>query len=380
MEYIDLKRQYQVLKQDINEVVIKCMENADFIMGEAVEQFEEALAQYVGVEYAISCGSGTDALQLIYMAYGIGRGDAVFCPAMTFVASIEPACLLGATPVFCEIEEGSYNISPKSLERQIKHVLSEGNLTPKAVVAVDFLGNPADYSKLKEISSKYNLILIEDAAQSIGGTYFGKKCGCLGDIAATSFFPSKPLGAYGDGGAVLTNNAKIAEKICSLRIHGKGETKYDNVRVGINSRLDTIQAEILKIKLKYLEKELQFRQAAAQRYSDELPECVHALQTAEGIQSAYAQYVILPEPKIDRKQFMNYLKAKDIPTIIYYPNALPHLPVFKSVNTYGESYKVAEDYSKRNVGIPFSPYIQKDEAYIVINTIKDYLKCMGGAR
>lgn len=374
MEYINLKEQYQNMKKQINERVEACMESADFIMGKSVGEFEHELADYVGMKHVISCGSGTDALQLIYMAYGIGAGDAVFCPAMTFIASVEPACLLGATPVFCEIDKEGYNILPESLERQIQRVIEEGKLKPKAIVAVDFLGNPADYDRIRPISEKYNLLLIEDAAQSIGAAYHGKKCGSLGDVAATSFFPSKPLGAYGDGGAIFTNNDSIADIVESLRVHGKGTSKYDNIRIGINSRLDTLQAEILRIKLEYLEEEIEKRQKIAERYVKELKEVAHVPMIERDTISSYAQFVICLHSKAERDGLKDYLQQKGIPTIIYYPNPLHCLPVFKSINTYGESLKAAEIYGETNLGIPFSPYISEEEQSCVIEAIKEYFK------
>ena len=202
MEFIDLKAQYAALKTEIDENIAGVLADTHFILGEKEQEFEEKLASYVGVKHVVGCSDGTAALQLIYMAYGIGHGDAVFCPDMTFVASVEPACMLGAEPIFCDIDPRTYNIAADSLERQIKAVLAEGRFTPKAIVAVDFIGNPADYDKIREIANEYHLLLIEDAAQGMGASVQGVKCGALGDIAATSFFPSKPLGCYGDGGAI----------------------------------------------------------------------------------------------------------------------------------------------------------------------------------
>lgn len=374
MEYIDLKSQYRKMKEKIDNKIINCMENADFIMGNAVYEFEKELADYVGVKNVISCGSGTDALQLIYMAYGIGKGDAIFCPAMTFIASVEPACLLGATPIFCEIDKNSYNILPESLERQIQNVIEEGRLHPKVVVAVDFLGNPADYNSICSIADKYDLLLIEDAAQSMGATFEGKKCGSLGDIAATSFFPSKPLGAYGDGGAIFTNDDNIADILRSFRIHGKGASKYDNVRIGINSRLDTLQAEILRIKLEYLTEEIKERQKKAKKYMDELHEFVKILFITENAISSFAQFVICLADKAERDTLKEYLKKEGIPAIIYYPNPLHLLPVFESNYSYGESLQCAEIYGDTNLGIPFSPYMTDEEQQRVISVIKKYFR------
>ena len=359
MEFIDLKAQYQCLKKDIDNNIREVIHSAGFILGSYVEEFEKKLAEYVGVKHAVSCSDGTAALQLIYMAYGIGAGDAVFCPDMTFIASVEPACLLGATPVFCEIDEQTYNIQPQSLERQIKNVLSERKLTPKAIVAVDFLGNPADYDTLSKIASKYGLILIEDAAQGMGASYHGKKCGSFGDIAATSFFPSKPLGCYGDGGAVFTNDDEMAVLLKSLRVHGKGKSKYDNIRIGINSRLDTIQAAVLLAKLAALPDEMEKRQITAQYYDEKLKDILCVPFVREGTVSSYAQYIVMAESEDMRSHMMEKLKEYQIPTLLYYPTPMHRLPVFKAVPVYGESFENTERYSKATFGIPFSPYLSE---------------------
>lgn len=374
MEYIDLKTQYKRMQRQINSRLTACMDNADFIMGSAVYDLESRLAEYIGVKHVVSCGSGTDALQLICMAYGIGRGDAVFCPAMTFIASVEPAVLLGAEPVFCEIDGCSYNLLPQSLERQVQKVIEEKKLVPKAVIAVDFLGNPADYDSIRAVAKKYQLLLIEDAAQSMGAVYRGKKCGSLGDIAAASFFPSKPLGAYGDGGAVFTDRDDIAQLLRSIRCHGKGADKYHNIRIGINSRLDTIQAEILRIKLEYLEEEIQARQKIAERYDGALESFVKLPFIDENSRSSYAQYVICLSEKEERDGLKEYLEEHEIPSIIYYPNPLHLLPVFEQSNRYGESFICAEHYACTNLGIPFSPDLHGVHQEKVIDAVRDYLK------
>ena len=374
MEFNDLKAQYKHLKQEIDGNLESVISNTSFIMGSWVENFETNLAKYLGVKHAITCSDGTAALQLIYMAYGIGQGDAVFCPDMTFVASVEPASMLGATPIFCEIDEYKYNIDPASLERQINAVIEEGKLTPKAVVAVDFLGNPVDYDTIRTITEKYNLLLIEDAAQGISASYKGKKCGSLGDIAATSFFPSKPLGCYGDGGAVFTNDDEIAELLRSYRIHGQGSGKYDNIRIGINSRLDAIQAAILLPKLKELPVEIEKRQVIAKRYSDALKEYVIVPTIQEGAVSAYAQYVIRTKSSEERERIQEVLKNKGILTILYYPTPMHSLPVFKGLNSYGETFKLTNQYSECSFGIPFSAYLTEENQDVIIDTIISALR------
>lgn len=369
MEYINLKVQYKHLEDKINENIGHVLENANFIMGDCVGQFEQELAEYVGVKNVIACSDGTAALQLIYMAYGIGAGDAVFCPDMTFIASIEPAVMLGATPVFCEIDAKTYNIDPESLERQINAVIKEGKLRAKAIVAVDFLGNPADYGRLDTIAKKYGLLLIEDAAQGVSADIKGRKCGSFGDIAATSFFPSKPLGCYGDGGAVFTNDDETAQVLRSLRVHGKGIDKYHNVRIGINSRLDTIQAAILLPKLKELPFEIEKRQEAAAYYEKLLKDYVITPYVAEDYTSAYAQYVVMSESMVQRDNIRNKMQEGNIPSLLYYPCPMHNMPVFQGIETYGMNYDNTVRYSETSFGIPFSPYITKEEQEQVVKAI-----------
>lgn len=369
MEFIDLKAQYAVLKDDINNRINNVLESSHFILGGEVAEFERKLAEFVGVKHVIGCSDGTSALELAYMAYGIGAGDAVFCPDMTFIASIEPAALLGATPVFCDIDSKSYNICPKSLERQIKAVIEEGKLVPKAVVAVDFVGNPADYDAIRPICDKYNLLLIEDAAQGMGAMYKGRRCGSFGDIATTSFFPSKPLGGYGDGGAVFTNDDEIASVIRSLRVHGKGVDKYHNVRLGLNSRLDTVQAAILLAKLDAFEGEIEKRQDVAKKYYDALEGRYITPYIEATSVSSYAQFIIRSKNEGERDNIVDKLKAQDIPVILYYPVPMHMLPVFEGVETYGETYTNTVKYSNEHLGIPFSPYISDEDQRKVIDAL-----------
>ncbi len=374
MEFINLKAQYKEYKEEINTKIAKVLESSHFILGEEVEKFETEIAKYVGRKYAVACSDGTAALQLACMAYGIGAGDAVFCPDMTFIASVEPACLLGATPVFCDIDKKSYNIDIHSLQCQIENVIKEGKLTPKAIVAVDFVGNPIDYHKIKKIAEKYNLLLIEDAAQGIGGTYYGKKCGSLGDISTTSFFPSKPLGCYGDGGAVFTDDKRIYSLLKSLRVHGKGNSKYDNIHIGINSRLDELQAAILNVKLKYLPVEIEKRQELAENYELKLGNIVKTPYIMKDSVSAYAQYIIMTKGMEQRDALVRYLDGRNIPTIQYYPNPLHKLPVFNEIEVYSEKFVNACQYAERALGIPFSAFLDNEEQEFIIRTIKEYFE------
>ncbi len=374
MDFINLRAQYQQIENDINKRVLGVLRSGKYILGDAVEEFEGKLADYVGRKHAVTCGNGTDALQLIYMAYDIGKGDAVFCPDMTFIASIEPAVMLGAHPFFCDIDRKYYNIDPLDLEKKIKRVISEGKYTPRAIVAVDFLGQPFDYDKIAFIAKKYNLLLIEDAAQGMGAHYFGRMCGSLGDISATSFFPTKPLGCYGDGGAVFTDDDRVYGILKSLRVHGKGKDKYHNVRIGMNSRLDTIQAAILLQKIEILENEIIQRQKIASRYDKKLSGYVNTPVTHEKCRSSFAQYIITVDGKDIRDRIVKYLKRMDIPTLFYYPNPLHRMEVFDKEICEFDSYDNTEWYCDCSIGIPFSPYITEDEQDMVVNGIIEAIK------
>lgn len=375
MQFIDLKAQYQALKKEINENVQSVLESAQFIGGPQVKDLEEKLAKYVGRKHCITCANGTDALQIAYMVYGIGEGDAVFCPDITFISSTEPSKMFGAASVFCDIQPDTYNLCPESLERQIKAVLKEGKLTPKAVVAVDILGNPCDYDAIIPICEKYGLILIEDAAQSFGASYKGKKCGAFGQIATTSFFPAKPLGCYGDGGAVFVDDDEVAAVIRSVCVHGKGpKGKYDNIRVGMNSRLDTVQAAILLPKLKALDEyEVENRQAVAKRYNDAFSADFTTPFVLEDSVSVYAQYAILAKDTETRDRVIAHLTEKKIPNMIYYPTPQHALPVFREEPCYGEQFKNANDYCARTLSLPMHPYLGEAEQQTVIDAVLEAL-------
>lgn len=370
MEFINLKKQYEILKPMIDASVQDIMKDARFIGGKEVDELEKKLAEYVGRKHCISCANGTDALQLAYLAYGIKKNDAVFCPDMTFVASIEPAVMLGAHPVFVDIDINTYNIDANELEKKVIATIEEKQYTPRAVVMVDFLGIPANYDEISRVCKKYNLLLIEDAAQGIGGLYKGRHCGSLGDITCTSFFPSKPLGCYGDGGAVFTDDDNINALIRSYKVHGKGETKYNNVRVGMNSRLDTIQAAVLLAKLSIFEEEMMKRQEVARRYDEAFKDILQIPYTDKEDRCAYAQYVMLAKDEEQRERILNALKEENIPSILYYPKPMHKMEAFG--NTI-EFYPNATKYASCNFGVPFSPYITREEQDMVIQTIKKVL-------
>ncbi len=375
MQFIDLKAQYRALKDEINQNIQAVLEAGQFIGGPQVKELEEKLAAYVGRKHCITCANGTDALQIAYMLYGIGEGDAVFCPDITFISSTEPSKMLGATSVFCDIRPDTYCLCPESLERQIKAVLAEGRLKPKAVVAVDILGNPCDYDAILPICETYGLILIEDAAQSFGATYKGKRCCAFGQIATTSFFPAKPLGCYGDGGAIFVDDDELAALCRSICVHGKGPRgKYDNVRVGVNSRLDTLQAAILLPKFKALaEHEVDNRQKVADTYNAAFNKDFTTPYVSDGCQSIYAQYAILAKDTATRDKVIAHLTEKKIPNMIYYPTPQHALPVFADEPVYGETFECANDYCARTLSLPMHPYMTEADQTAVIEAVLEAL-------
>lgn len=375
MQFIDLKAQYRSLKTEIDTNIQAVVDSAQFIGGPFVRELEEKLAAFTGRKHCITCANGTDALQIAYMVAGIGPGDAVFCTDMTFISSTEPAKMFGATSVFCDITPDTYCLCPESLERQIQAVLAEGRLTPKAVVAVDILGNPCDYTVITAICEKYGLLLIEDAAQSFGASYHGKKTCAFGHIATTSFFPAKPLGCYGDGGAVFTDDDHVAELIRSLCVHGKGPGgKYDNIRVGMNSRLDAIQAAVLLPKLRALDTyEIDARQTVARRYNEAFAGRFVTPFVAEGCVSAWAQYALLAVDTVQRDRIVAHLNEAGIPNMIYYPTPQHALPVFWEEPRYGETFRNADDYCARTFSLPMHPYLEEAEQRKVIDTVLEAL-------
>lgn len=375
MQFIDLKAQYGAIKEEINKNIQFVLDSAQFIGGSYTKELEEKLAAFTHRKHCISCANGTDALQIAFMAYGIGHGDAVFCSDVTFVSSTEPAKMLGATPVFCDCTKDTYNISIDSLMKQIEAVITEGKYTPKAVIAVDILGNPCNYDEISAVCEKYNLILIEDAAQSFGASYNGIKCGKFGHIATTSFFPAKPLGCYGDGGAIFTDDDDIAAVCRQICVHGKGpKGKYDNVIVGMNSRLDNIQAAVLLPKLKALEEyEVDNRQVVARRYNEAFKDVLVTPFVSDEAISVYAQYALLAKDEEERNRIVRYLTDKGIPNMIYYPTPQHRLPVFKNEPTYGERFEHANDYCARTFSLPMHPYLTEEDQKMIIDTVLEAL-------
>jgi len=373
MQFRDLKKQYQILKEKIDNSVIEVMTDANYISGRQVVELEEQLAAYVGVKYCISCANGTDALTLALMAWNIGEGHAVFVPDFTFFASGETVAYEGATPVFVDVEEDSFNISIKSLEMAIEAVLNEGKLVPKAIIAVDLFGQPANYPELRKIAERYGLYILEDGAQGFGGRIGNKEACSFGDISTTSFFPAKPLGCYGDGGAIFTDNEEWANLIRSFRIHGKGSDKYDNVRIGMNSRLDTLQAAILQIKLQaFKDYELDAVNTVAKRYSEALKSVVKIPKVKENFFSSWAQYSILLDSEEERNGLQSYLKEKGIPSMVYYPKEMHKQEAFKNMQCVVTCLYTTSDLCKRVLALPMHPYMLEEEQDMIIECIKEY--------
>ena len=332
------------------------------------------LAEYTGVKHCITCANGTDALTLALMAWNIGRGDAVFVPDFTFFASGETVAYEGAVPVFVDVEEDTFNMSPDSLKKAVRKVKEEGKLVPRAILAVDLFGQPADYSQLRSIAKEYELLILEDGAQGFGGQIGKKKACSFGDISTTSFFPAKPLGCYGDGGAVFTDNDEWAALMRSYRIHGKGEDKYDNVCIGVNSRLDTIQAAVLNVKLEAFRKyELEAVNYVAEKYTKELKDIVKTPHVKDGYYSSWAQYSILLKNEKERNGLQIHLKENGIPSMIYYPKPMSRQTAFKGIDCVKTELKVTEELCKRILALPLHPYMTAEEQGKVIDSLKGFL-------
>lgn len=375
MQFRDLKKQYQALKQDIDEAMIKVASDCNFINGQQVKDLEKALADYVGAKHCITCANGTDALTMAMMAWDIKKGDAVFVPDFTFFSSGEIVSHAGATPIFVDVDIDTFNLSASSLEAAIKAVMMEGKLIPKAIVAVDLFGLPADFYQIREIAKKYNLLILEDGAQGFGGNIKGKMACSFGDISTTSFFPAKPLGCYGDGGAVFTDDDNIAQLLESIRVHGKGEMKYDNVRIGLNSRLDTLQAAILSVKLKaFQDYELADINDAASQYIEQLQNIVKTPHVPFGYYSSWAQYTIqLPDRKT-RDALQSKLKEKGVPSMVYYPKPMHKQTAFNQSTYLDEKFSNTIKLCDTVLSLPIHPYLSEDEIGHVVAIIKKTLR------
>jgi len=386
MQFIDLAAQQRRIYATIEENIKTVLAHGRYIMGPEVRSLEEKLAGYVGVKHAIGCSSGTDALILALQSYGVGQGDAVLTTPFTFISTAEVISLVGATPVFVDIDPKTFNIDPDKLEQAIK-AFKEGNpelypfpnisglsqLNLKGIIPVDLFGLPADYDRINETARKHDLFVIEDGAQSFGAEYKEKKACSVAEIACASFFPAKPLGCYGDGGMCFTDNDHLSELMRSFRVHGKGSHKYDNVRIGMNGRLDTIQAAVLLAKFDIFPEEILLRRQAAQNYTELISKCssLAAPIIPDGLKSAWAQYSLLARDERHRETLQTRLKEKGIPTAIYYPNPLHRQTAFNFLNYKEGDFPVSEECARRIFSLPMHPYLTEKEQRHVVEMLSD---------
>lgn len=374
MQFRDLKTQYQVLKDEMDQAILNVVASSAYVLGPKVKEMEQAFAEYVGVKHCIGCASGTDALLLALKAWDVKAGDAVFVPSFTFFASAEVVAIQGATPVFVDVDPETFNMDVRDLIYKIEHTVKAGQLKPKAIIAVDLFGLPADFKLISEVAKRYGLYLLEDAAQGFGGRIGDRKAGTFGDIAATSFFPAKPVGCYGDGGAVFTNNDEWAALMDSYHVHGKGSDRYDNVRIGLNSRLDSIQAAILLVKLKaFKEHELVDVNNVAERYTEKLKCVVKTPEVPQGFYSSWAQYTIQVANKEVRSKLQEALKAKDIPTAIYYPIPMHRQTAFSYLDPKMNQCPVTDRLADTVLSLPIHPYLSEEDQDLICHTILSQL-------
>lgn len=383
MQFRDLPKQYKTLKSQIDEAMLNVASSAHFIGGHQVKELEKALAEFVGVKHCITCANGTDAITIAMRAWGIGKGDAVFVPDFTFFSSGECPADEGATPVFVDVDARTYNLDLRKLEEAVQKVIEDGKYKARAVVAVDLFGLPADYPAIKAICDKYGLLLLEDAAQGFGGNIKGKMACSFGDISTTSFFPAKPLGCYGDGGAIFTDNDEWADLIRSICVHGKDTSnpndpnaKYNNIRLGKNSRLDTIQAAILLPKLKaFVDYELADVNKVANWYNEGLKDTEIVIPTvAEGYYSSWAQYTIQLPEEVDRKSVQAKLKEADIPSMVYYAKPMHQQGAFAGTDSAIADCPVTEKLCQTVLSLPLDPYKTKEEVDMVISELREAIK------
>jgi len=368
MEFLDLKTQQKRIRKPLEKRINKILDHGAYIMGPEVSELEEKLAEYCGVKHAISCSSGTDALLIPLMAWGIGPGDAVFTTPFTYVATAEVISILGATPIFVDVYESTYNIDCEKLEAEINKVINDGKLKPKAIIPVDLFGLPARYRLIDKISKKYNLKVIEDAAQSFGGSIRNRKVGSFGDVAATSFYPAKPLGCYGDGGAIFTNDDKLAEECKAIRIHGTKTDKYNSEMIGLNGRLDSMQAAVLLEKLNIFQEELEMRNEIDAYYRQFLN---NAQYHPNEYQSAHALFSIVLGSNSKRKKLIKKLSENAIPSVVYYKLPIHLMKAFEYLNYKKGSFPVSEQLSENIVSLPMHPYLSRNEIDAIINVMKN---------
>jgi dTDP-4-amino-4,6-dideoxygalactose transaminase len=371
LPFIDLAAQRRCIGGAMDEAILRVVYHGGYIMGPEVTRLEADLSAFCGAAHVVSCANGTDALALILMAKGLRPGEAVLCPSFTFAATAEVIAWFGATPVFVDVREDTFNLEPASLEEGVRTARSLG-LKPAGVISVDLFGQPADYDAIEPVCTREELWLLSDAAQSFGATYKGRKVGTIGFATATSFFPAKPLGCYGDGGAVFTDDAHLAEVLRSLRIHGQGEDKYDNQRIGMNGRLDTMQAAVLIEKLKIFSDEIAARDRIARRYNDLLGEVAIVPEVLADATSVWAQYT-LRLPGFDREAFQADLKAAGVPTAIYYPKPLHRQTAYKDFPVAGNGLPTSERIAAEVVSLPMHPYLTEPVQIRIVKAIKDAL-------
>ena len=373
MQFRDLSAQYAALKDDIDAGIARVLKHGRYIGGPEVIELETRLADYVGAGHCITCANGTDALQLALMAWGVGPGDAVFAPDFTFFASGEAPALLGATPVFVDVDGRTFNLDPAKLEEAVRFVENETDLLPRAVVAVDLFGLPADYPAIREVCERHGMLLLEDGAQGFGGSIDGKMACSFGDVSTTSFFPAKPLGCYGDGGAVFTDSDEWAGLIRSFAVHGKGSMKYDNVRVGVNSRLDAVQAAVLLVKLGVFEgRELDAVNEAAALYDEMLAGSGLVLpEIPEGYRSSWAQYTVQLLEGCDRNALQAALKGQGVPTMVYYPKPMHEQAAFAGAHLCPDGCPVTKRLCETVLSLPMGPYLHSRNLIHVVEALKN---------
>ena len=375
MEFRDLKAQYSKYKNEIDSAIQEVITNTNFIGGKEVNTLEKRLAEYVGVKHCITCANGTEAMTLLMMAWDIKEGDAVFVPDFTFFSTGEIVSFVGATPVFVDVDKDTFNIDTVKLEQAINKVLDEGKLTPKVVIPVDLFGLPADYIEIERIAKKYDIKVLEDAAQGFGGSIDGKKACSFGDAATTSFFPAKPLGCYGDGGAIFTNDDELAELLNSLKVHGKGDNKYDNVRIGVNSRLDSIQAAVLNVKLTaFIEHELDDVNRIYKLYTEKLKGIVETPVIPESYVSSFAQYTIKLKSREDRDALQTKLKENGIPSMVYYVKPMHKQSAWANSGFIeSDDFEVTNELCNTVLSLPMHPYLSEYDINRVCEIISDMI-------
>ena len=371
-QFIDLAAQQKLIRPHLDAAIKKVLDHGQYIMGPEVKQFEENLREFTGAKHALTCANGTDALTLVLMAWGIGPGDAVFVPSFTYVASAEAPAQLGATPFFVDVRDDTFNLDPQSFKQAILDCQELG-LRPAVVVAVDLFGQPADVDAITEVAHAEGIKVLVDGAQSFGGTSKGRTVGCMGDATTTSFFPAKPLGCYGDGGAVFTNNEEDAEAIDSIRLHGRGSQKYDNTRIGLNSRLDTIQAAILIEKLKLFPQELKLRSSVAEAYNNLLNDICNVPIVLPENTTAWAQYTIQLE---GRDSLQMKLREYGVPSVVYYPIPLSRQLGYRKYPSVSSGVETSEQLAKSVLSLPMHPYLTASELYFIAKSTATALVSM----